>query len=106
MNLEQKEAVAALAALGHDARLRIYKLLLRAGDTGISVGDIGKRLDIPASTLAHHLSGLVSAGLVIQARRSRTIINRINFEGMRALVGFLSEECCADAPSEEAAKVA
>ncbi len=102
MDLEQDIAVLALSALGHDARLRIYKLLLRSGESGLSVGEIASRLDIPASTLAHHLSTLVYSGLVTQTRQSRTIINRIDFKRMRALVAFLSKECCADAEGETA----
>ncbi|WP_162631189.1 ArsR/SmtB family transcription factor, partial [Meridianimarinicoccus zhengii] len=56
----------ALAALGHDARLSIFRLLVKAGDDGLRVGDIGAHLGLAPSTLAHHLSALVEAGLVLQ----------------------------------------
>ena len=84
----------ALAALGHEARLDIYRLLVRAGEEGLNVGDIGTHLKMPASTLAHHLSTLVSAGLVIQARRGREVVNRADYDAMRRTVGFLTDKCC------------
>jgi DNA-binding transcriptional ArsR family regulator len=56
----------ALAALGHDTRLAIFRLLVRAGEEGLNVGEIGQHLDQAPSTLAHHLSALVEAGLVVQ----------------------------------------
>ncbi|WP_162630910.1 ArsR/SmtB family transcription factor, partial [Meridianimarinicoccus zhengii] len=56
----------ALAALGHDARLSIFRLLVKAGDDGLRVGDIGAHVGLAPSTLAHHLSALVEAGLVLQ----------------------------------------
>lgn len=95
MSFDQKTAADALSALGHEVRLHIYRLLVRAGDKGLSVGDIGGHLGVPASTLAHHLSALVQAGLVVQERQGRLIFNRADFDQMNALVGFLSEECCS-----------
>jgi transcriptional regulator, ArsR family len=85
----------ALAALGHDARLSIFRLLVRAGDDGLRVSDIGEHLGLAPSTLAHHLSTLVDAGLVLQLRQGREVFNRVDFPAMRALVGFLTAECCA-----------
>lgn len=85
----------ALAALGHDARLSIFRLLVKAGDGGLRVGDIGAHLGMAPSTLAHHLSTLVDAGLVLQSRQGREVFNRVDFPAMRGLVGFLTSECCA-----------
>lgn len=103
MSFEQKTAATALSALGHEVRLHMYRLLVRAGEDGLNVGDIGAHLGAPASTLAHHLSALVQAGLVIQERQGRVIINRVDFAQMNALVAFLSDECCEGvvAPSNE-----
>ncbi len=84
----------ALSALGHEARLSIFRLLVKAGDDGLNVGDMGSHLGIPATTLGHHLSTLVDVGLVQQERRGREVINRVNYQEMRALVDFLSSECC------------
>lgn len=94
MNNDPASTARALSALGHEARLEIFRLLVKAGHEGLSVGEISAHLGIPASTLAHHLSALVASGLVTQERRGRSIINRIDYGRMQALIGFLSEECC------------
>jgi DNA-binding transcriptional ArsR family regulator len=85
----------ALAALGHEARLSTFRLLVRAGEDGLRVGEIGAHLGMPASTLAHHLSALVDAGLVTQERQGREVVNRADYPAMNELLGFLSAECCA-----------
>lgn len=88
------KAARALAALGHEARLSVFRLLVRSGHEGLNVGEISAHLDMPASTLAHHLRALVGAGLVVQERHGRIILNRADFEAMNGLIGFLGEECC------------
>lgn len=96
----------ALAALGHDARLAIFRLLVKAGDDGLRVSDIGAHLGLAPSTLAHHLSSLVDAGLVLQDRRGREVFNRVDYAAMHRVVGFLTSECCSGvriAPAEDAA---
>ena len=85
----------ALAALGHDARLSIFRLLVKAGDDGLRVGDIGEHLGLAPSTLAHHLSTLVDAGLVLQDRRGREVFNRVDYPAMHRVLDFLTSECCA-----------
>jgi ArsR family transcriptional regulator len=85
----------ALAALGHDARLGVFRLLVKAGESGLSVGDIGEHMELAPSTLAHHLRALVDARLVIQEKRGREVMNRVDYEKMRGLLDFLSSECCA-----------
>lgn len=84
----------ALAALGHEARLELFRLLIKAGEDGLRVGDLAEHLGMPASTLAHHLKALVDAGLVIQERRGREVINRADYDAMRRMIGFLTAECC------------
>ncbi|MET4104252.1 ArsR family transcriptional regulator [Roseovarius sp. MBR-78] len=84
----------ALAALGHDTRLAIFRLLVRAGEEGLNVGEIGQHLGHAPSTLAHHLSTLVEAGLVVQERQGRAVLNRVDFTAMRRMLDFLTAECC------------
>ncbi|MFD0860380.1 ArsR/SmtB family transcription factor [Roseovarius aquimarinus] len=84
----------ALAALGHEARLNVYRLLVRAGEEGLIIGDIAEHTGIPLSTLAHHLRQLVSAGLVIQEKRGREVVNRVDYEVMNRALRFLTDECC------------
>lgn len=96
----------ALAALGHDARLSIFRLLVKAGDEGLRVGDIGDHLGFAPSTLAHHLSTLVDAGLVVQDKQGREVFNRVDYAAVRSVLGFLTSECCAGVavrPAEDAA---
>ena len=94
---ERLEQVAApLRALGNPLRLRIYRMLVRAGAEGLAVGRIQQRLDIPASTLSHHCKQLVDAGLVTRERQATTLICRAHYPAMRALLGYLADECCAD----------
>ncbi len=96
----------ALAALGHDARLSIFRLLVKAGDEGLRVSDIGELLRLAPSTLAHHLSTLVDAGLVLQDKQGREVFNRVDFDAMRSVLGFLTSECCSGVtvqPAEDAA---
>jgi ArsR family transcriptional regulator, arsenate/arsenite/antimonite-responsive transcriptional repressor len=90
---------AALAALGHPARLSLFRLLVRAGPQGLLVGEIGAHLDMPLSTLAHHLRSLKQAGLVVQTRQGREVETRANTEAMRDIVDFLMSECCKGVPA-------
>lgn len=89
-----RTAAIALASLGHEARLSVFRLLVRAGGDGLNVGQIGDQLDLPASTLSHHLRALVQAGLVIQEKHGREVFNRPDFKAMANLTAFLTEECC------------
>ena len=93
----------ALAALGHDARLSIFRLLVRAGEDGLRVGDIGTHLGLAPSTLSHHLSNLVDAGLIVQDRRGREVFNRVDYPAMRGVVDFLTSECCAGVAADASA---
>ena len=90
----------ALAALGHDARLSIFRLLVKAGPEGLRVGDIADHLSIAPSTLAHHLSMLTGAGLVVQDKQGREVFNSVDFDAMNRLVGFLTSECCSGVPAK------
>lgn len=92
--MQNDTAALALSALGHEARLSVFRLLVRAGHDGLKVGELGTLLDLPASTLAHHLTALVKAGLVQQERRGREVVNRADYDRMTGLLAFLTDECC------------
>ena len=94
MTLE--EAAQGFAAMGSEARLDILRVLVRAGQSGLTVGDIGERTGVPPSTLAHHLKFLVAAGVLEQERAGRSVITRAAFDHLQALVGFIMSECCVD----------
>lgn len=89
-------AIAAkyMETLGHEHRMAIYRLLVKAGYDGAIVGTIQKAVGIPASTLSHHIAWLVRAGLVTQERRGRELICRADFALMHDLVNFMIAECC------------
>jgi len=90
--------VDALAALGHDARLAIFRILVRAGDDGLPVHQIQERLGgMPRSTLAHHLQMLVQAGLVAQTKAGAEVVSRADYGAIRRVIAYLTDECCADA---------
>ena len=94
--MELENAAGKLEALGNPTRLAIYRLLIQHGPKGIPVGAIRKKLDIPASTLSHHIARLVQAQLVRQERDSRTLFCKADFANMEALLSFLMRNCCAE----------
>lgn len=83
-----------LAALGSLPRLQLLRVLVRAGETGLSVGQLQAATGLPSSTQFHHLSALVDAGLVERHKEGKEIINRVNFLQVRILSGYLLEDCC------------
>ncbi len=82
--------------LGNPTRLAVFRQLIRSGSEGVTVGDIQKTLEIPGSTLTHHLQKLMAANLVGQERKGAVLICRANFEAMGAMLNYLNSECCAD----------
>lgn len=84
----------ALKELGHPIRLRVYKQIMKAGDEGVAVGKICESVDIPNSTLSHHISSLVAGGLISQHREGRTLYCRANYAMRETVIGFLVDECC------------
>jgi ArsR family transcriptional regulator len=89
-------AAKQLEALGNQTRLVIYRNLVQAGPAGSSVGDIREKLNIPASTLSHHIAKLVNTGLLRQVRDSRNLVCSVNFENMDNLMSFLVQNCCGE----------
>ena len=96
-SMELNLAATMLKELGHVTRLGIYKMLIKAGAQGMAVGELQKQLEIPASTLSHHLSSLISVTLVRQERQGRTLYCHACYENLGALIAFLTEECCTEA---------
>jgi ArsR family transcriptional regulator len=96
LGLEQ--AAQGFAAIGSEPRLDVLLALVRAGQRGLTVGEIQQRIGIPASTLSHHLRFLAAAGLIEQTREGRTIHNRAAFRHIENLASFLLHECCSEEP--------
>ena len=91
-------AVAALAALAHEHRLGMFRLLVRQGPSGLPAGEIGQHLGISATNTSFHLKELDRAGLVVAARDGRFIRYAVHVEGMRRLIAYLTEDCCQGRP--------
>src|ERR1041384_2753786 len=94
-----------LAAMGSEPRLRIMQLLLTAHPDGLTVGDIGSELDIPSSTLSHHLDKLKNEGLVRIRREGTFLWYSANAEALQELLGFLYAECCTRSNAVEGKKI-
>ena len=94
--MKLESAAKQLEALGNLTRLAIYRNLVKAGPEGITVGEIRDKLDIPASTLSHHIAKLVNTGLLVQERDSRTLICSVDYENMDTLMSFLVTNCCTE----------
>jgi ArsR family transcriptional regulator, arsenate/arsenite/antimonite-responsive transcriptional repressor len=90
-----KEAVHVLRALASEARLAVFRLLVKRGLAGYTPSELATRLGIPAPTLSFHLKGLLQAGLVVPRRESRNLYYSPSFDRMDTLVGFLTENCCS-----------
>jgi len=95
-----EEVVQGFAAMGSEARLEVVLTLVRAGTNGLTIGDIQSRTGMPASTLAHHLKFLASAGLIEQQKQGRSVINRPCFDRLETLAGYILDQCCADVGRE------
>ena len=89
------DALASLNALAQEHRLNLFRLLVQAGDAGMAVGDLAAATGLAGATLTNHLHILRRAGLVSDERRGRVIQCRANYPQMNALLGFLTDNCCA-----------
>jgi DNA-binding transcriptional ArsR family regulator len=83
-----------LAALGHVARLSLLRAVVQAGADGVTTSGLQERLDIPWTTLNHHLDRLVDAGLVAARRDGKSVFHTANYVALRMLTDFLWEDCC------------
>lgn len=92
--MKSTDAIVALSALASEARLAVFRLLVRRGPAGYTPSDLTRRLGVPAPTLSFHLRELVNAELVASRREGRHLFYSPNLERMNALVGFLTEHCC------------
>jgi len=95
--MDAARVIAALGALAHETRLKVYRMLVERGPDGLSAGTIAERVDLPPSSLTFHLQQLFHAGLVTQRRLSRQLIYATDFAAMNAVMAYLTENCCSGA---------
>jgi DNA-binding transcriptional ArsR family regulator len=93
--MDARLAVTSLAALAQESRLAVYRLLVEAGPTGLSVGEIGASVRVAPATLSFHLKELAHAGLIAARQEGRFIYYSANFAAMNQLLAYLTENCCA-----------
>ncbi len=96
--LALEEAAQGFAAAGSEPRLEVLRILIRAGEAGLTIGEVQNRVGFASSTLFHHLRFLSSAGLIEQVKSGRTVHNRANFARIESLAAFLLHECCFEDP--------
>jgi ArsR family transcriptional regulator, arsenate/arsenite/antimonite-responsive transcriptional repressor len=88
--------VEQFGALGQEDRLKIFRLLVRAGLQGKCVDEVKRAFKMPGSTLSHHLDTLTRSGLCTARRSGRFIYYAVNWRETSDLIRFLTEDCCAD----------
>jgi len=94
--MKLEAAANILSKIGNPTRLKIVRFLVRAGDDGLTVGEIQKKLKIPGSTLTHHIAHLKSVGVITQHRHQTILICKMEYDVLQNLVDYLTKECCAD----------
>src|ERR1700761_5408248 len=104
--MEQEKAVQQLSALAHEARLALFRLLVKAGPQGMAAGAIASKLKTPPNTMSAQLLLLSNAGLIRARRDGRSIIYSADFKAMSSLLIFLTEDCCGGRPEVCAALAA
>lgn len=96
--MEERQAISAFAALSQETRLRIVRMLVKAGPLGMAAGAIAEEAEVGASNVSFHLKDLEHAGMVTSRREARSIIYSANYETLSSLVQFLMKDCCAGHP--------
>ena len=95
--MELQTASASLAALGHETRLSIFRLLVQAGTDGVNAGLICDKLGLAPATLSFHLAHLSRIGLIRGRQEGRFIFYVADYAAMDALLSFLTDNCCQGA---------
>ena len=98
--MKAKDVIEALGALAHEHRLAIFRLLVERGPAGLPAGRIAQRVGLVPSSLTFHLQNLQRGGLITQRREGRQLIYSADFTAMTLLVGYLTDNCCAESAAE------
>ena len=96
--MDKTNALLAFGALAQPTRLDVFRLLVRAGGEGMLAGEIAAALGVVQNTMSTNLSILLAAGLLRNAREGRAVRYFADFDGMRALLAYLMEDCCGGRP--------
>lgn len=101
--MKENDVIRALAALAQPNRLQVFRTLVVAGRQGATPGAMTDSLDIPAATLSFHLKELLHAGLVTQERRGRNLVYRAEYDRMKEVLSYLTDNCCQGLPCSASA---
>lgn len=93
--MQAPQVIEALGALAHPYRLAVFRLLVERGPPGLAAGAIAGHVGLAPSSLTFHLQALARAGLLTRRRAGRQLVYAADFAAMSALVGYLTENCCA-----------
>jgi ArsR family transcriptional regulator, arsenate/arsenite/antimonite-responsive transcriptional repressor len=93
--MQPDQIITALGALAQEHRLAVFRLLVQAGEKGLAAGVLADMIGVSPSAMSFHLAQLSHAGLIAQRREGRSIIYSANYAAMTALLGYLTENCCA-----------
>lgn len=96
--MDSNLAIRSLAALAHESRLAVFRMLVAVGPEGLPAGEIAQKLNVSPSSLSFHLKDLSYAGLVSARQEGRYVFYSADFDAMSELIRFLTENCCAGAP--------
>ncbi|MDP2562933.1 helix-turn-helix transcriptional regulator [Psychrobium sp. 1_MG-2023] len=95
-----EKAAEQLAELGHVTRLGIFRALVKSGTSGLPVADIQHQVNVPGSTLSHHINRMINVGLIKQVREGRVLRCFAQYDQLNGLIDFLMEECCSKEPTD------
>ena len=93
--MDERQALKSFAALSQETRLRIVRVLVRAGEVGMAAGEIAETMGVSPSNMSFHLKELEGAGMVSSRREARSIIYSADYPGLSGLIRFLMEDCCS-----------
>lgn len=103
--MNKRQAVTSLAALAHEQRLAIFRLLVRKGPTGLAAGAIATSVGAGPTAASFHLKELERAGLIRSTRQGRSIVYALHVDAVRQLLTYLTEDCCQGHPEMCAAPI-
>jgi DNA-binding transcriptional ArsR family regulator len=96
--MKESQALAALAAVSQETRLRIVRRLVRAGPKGVAAGTLAESFGVQPSNMSFHLKELERSGLISARREARSIIYSADYPTLSGLIRFLMEDCCGGRP--------
>ncbi len=92
--MDIQKAIIMFDALSQETRLKAFRLLVKAGPSGLAAGSLSDSLGTPHNTMSFHLSHLSNAGIISSRKEGRSVIYSANYDETRNLIGFIVEDCC------------